>query len=180
MHSVYMITDRAGALMYIGCTSDIYRRQAHHRSKSPWFAHSWMIHHKPYGDREYAERVEARAIRRYRPPHNKRGNPDWVHSGGKKDCRHSERTKAGLAAKAARGETLGRPHLIRDDKKRMKHMRKLQRQGKLFDEKGKLLLVDRELWNELNKGNPDAPVGSLETVRRWRRDGFPGLQEDQD
>jgi DNA invertase Pin-like site-specific DNA recombinase len=89
----------------------------------------------------------------------------------------SERTKAGIAAKKARGERMGRPHLIKDDAKRMSYMRRLRQAGKLLDEEGVLIGTDRELLEKLNKGNPASPIESLETVRRWRRDGYPGLEE---
>jgi len=89
----------------------------------------------------------------------------------------SERTKAGIEAKKARGETMGRPHLIKDDPKRMKYMRDLHKAGKLIDEHGALIGSDRQLLETLNKGNPDNPIESMETVRRWRRAGYPGLNE---
>lgn len=91
----------------------------------------------------------------------------------------SERTKAGMAAARAQGATFGRKHLIKDDEKRLKHMRKLNAEGKLLDDKGVCMLTDKALWDELNAGHPGSPIGSLETVRRWRREGFPGLEIDE-
>ena len=178
MHSVYMITDRSGGLMYIGCTSDIYRRQAGHRSQSPWFADSWMIHHKAYRDRAYAERVEARAIRRYKPPFNKRDNPNYrplVSFQG-----DPERTKAGMAAAVVAGKKLGPKHTIRDNPKRMALARKLDEDGLLRDDKGDHVMRDRELLDQINAADPKAKrIQNIETVRRWRRDGYEGLDQKE-
>lgn len=92
----------------------------------------------------------------------------------------SERTKAGMAAAKAAGQTFGRKHLIKDDERRLRYMRKLNAQGKLLDEEGKCNLLDADLMVELNKANPKSKIKSLETVRRWRRDGFPGLIKTDD
>ena len=80
-----------------------------------------------------------------------------------------------MAAAKAEGKTFGRKRLIKDDPKRLKHMRKLNSNGKLFNDEGECVLRDIELLEALNEGNPKSKIQSLETVRRWRREGFPGL-----
>lgn len=90
----------------------------------------------------------------------------------------SERTKAGMAAAVAAGKKLGPKHSIRDNPKRMKHMRKLDKEGRLRDEEGKAGLLDADLLAELNKADPSKKIESMETVRRWRREGYPGLEDD--
>lgn len=92
----------------------------------------------------------------------------------------SERTKAGMAAARAEGKTFGRKHLIKADETRLAYMRKLNAEGKLLNEKGECILRDSDLLIELNKGNPKSPIESLETARRWRREGFPGLIKKAD
>jgi len=170
-YSVYMITDRQGALMYIGSTKDIYRRQAHHRANSPWFARSRMIHHKAYEDRAYARRVEARAIRIYRPPHNKRDNPDWdqpVNSD-----RISKRTKAAMAA----GRKFGRRKAILDHPKRLAYLQTLYDAGDLIDGDGQLLISREALMTGLNKADRKAlAIKNTMTIKRWQDDGYPGLE----
>lgn len=89
----------------------------------------------------------------------------------------AERTKAGMEAARAAGKRIGPPSLIKDNPKRMKHMRKLDKAGKLRDDKGKCILRDKELWDALNEGDPKSPIRSIETIRRWRREGYPGLEE---
>lgn len=89
----------------------------------------------------------------------------------------SERTKAGMEAAKAAGKRLGPPHLIKHNEKRLAHMRKLDAAGKIRDPLGEAVMRDKELWDALNDGDPKSPIRSLETVRRWRRDGYPGLDE---
>lgn len=88
----------------------------------------------------------------------------------------SERTKARMALGKEQGQRYGRKFKITDNEKRMKHMRKLDAEGKLRDAEGEMLMTDRAVMAELNKADPKAEeIESLETVRRWRRANFPGL-----
>ena len=81
----------------------------------------------------------------------------------------SERTKTGIAAAKANGVRFGRKQLIKDDEVRMAVMR---------DQADDIPnMSDLELWNALNAANPKSLIDSLETVRRWRRAGYPGLVE---
>lgn len=90
----------------------------------------------------------------------------------------SERTKAGIAAAKAEGKRFGPKHSIRDNPKRLKAIRKLDEAGKLRDSKGRRLMLDVELLNALNDADPKAKkIESMETVRRWRRDGYPGMYD---
>jgi DNA invertase Pin-like site-specific DNA recombinase len=81
----------------------------------------------------------------------------------------SERTRAGMAAAKAAGATFGRKRVIADNEKRLRHIRSFG--DAVFDMK------DQELLDALNgiSGVPD--IGSLETARRWRREGYPGLKK---
>lgn len=89
----------------------------------------------------------------------------------------SERTKAGMAAAKAEGKVFGRKPLIAGYPKRIKRMRELDAAGELRDPDGILRMTPRAIWEELNKADPKAPkIVNVETVRRWHREGFPGLE----
>ncbi len=79
----------------------------------------------------------------------------------------SERTRAGMAAAKANGATFGRKRLITDNEKRLRYMRGLG--DAVFTMK------DHELLAALNSVKGVKDIGSMETARRWRREGFPGL-----
>ena len=83
----------------------------------------------------------------------------------------SERTKAGMAAAKRAGQTFGRKHMIKGNKKRLKKARELDKADKLRT------MLDRDLMNVLNEADKSEEIKSLETVRRWRRDDYPGLYE---
>ena len=90
----------------------------------------------------------------------------------------SERTKAGIAAHKAKGGTMGRPKHIEDNPKRIKAMQRLDSAGKLRREDGSPVMIDAEVLIALNKADKDAePIGSTQTVARWRKAGYPGLDE---
>lgn len=93
----------------------------------------------------------------------------------------SERTKAGMAAAKAEGKVFGRPSSIQGFPKRLRRMRQLDAEGKLRAPDGVLLMTPRAIRDELNKADRKAPeITNVETVRRWRRDGFPGLEPTDD
>lgn len=88
----------------------------------------------------------------------------------------SERTKAGMAAAKAAGQRFGRPHAIRDYPKRLALLRRMDRAGKLRDADGELFIKAADLMEKLNAADPSAPpIGNPETVRRFKREGFPGV-----
>lgn len=72
MNEVYRAYDTDGTLLYIGVTLNLKQRISAHRSKSDWCHDDVVFVGKPAGGRGQAELLEARAIRRFRPPHNKR------------------------------------------------------------------------------------------------------------
>ena len=134
-----------------------------------------MIHHKAYADRAYAERVEARAIRIYRPPHNKRDNPDWHDASSAAII--SRRTKAAMAA----GGKFGRKKAILDHPKRLAFLQKLYDQGKLLDREGQLLMSRDAVMDGLNKADRKAlAIKNTMTIKRWQDDGFPGLDRSSE
>ena len=93
----------------------------------------------------------------------------------------SERTKAGMAVKRAEGVKFGRAHSIRDVPKRIAKARELLKAGKLIAMNDDLLISARDLMDLLNKADTKAPkINNPETVRRWWRDGFPGLDVSTD
>lgn len=87
----------------------------------------------------------------------------------------SERTRAGMAARRAQGVKFGAKHTIRDNPKRLAACRKLQRQGELE------AMTARQLWGALNLADlRTKPIKHINTVRIWRRSGYPGLSTGQE
>lgn len=91
----------------------------------------------------------------------------------------SERTKAGMAARKAAGARFGRAHLIRDNPKRLRAARRLDVKGELRDDDGELLMSAQALTDVFNRADTDPKhrIANAETVRRWKREGFPGLSD---
>lgn len=91
----------------------------------------------------------------------------------------SERTSAGMAAAKAAGSKFGRAHTIRDSSKRIERLREMDAAGDLRSPDGILVPKAADLVAELNKsknmGKGDKPINNPETVRRWTREGYPGL-----
>ena len=91
----------------------------------------------------------------------------------------SERTKAGIAAAKAAGQRFGRSHTILDHAKRLRYLRGLDRKGELRNSDGELRMSARALMEKLNdpkrNSDPKQVITNEETVRRWKRAGFPGL-----
>lgn len=82
----------------------------------------------------------------------------------------SERTKAGMAARIEACGKFGAPHKIRDNPRRMAAARALRDAGRLD------VLTARELQTALNVADlRGKPIGHINTVRIWRRAGYPGL-----
>lgn len=99
----------------------------------------------------------------------------------------SERTSAGMAAAKAAGSKFGRAHTIRDSVKRIERLRQMDAAGQLRDPAatdGIMIPKAADLVAELNKpknmGKKDKLINNPETVRRWGREGYPGLAVSAD
>lgn len=90
----------------------------------------------------------------------------------------SERTKAGMAEAKRKGAIFGRKNTITDSRRRLNMLRRMDRAGDLRDGNGELLMPAHELMAKLNAVNDPsaARIANPETVRRWKRAGFPGLE----
>ena len=173
--SVYLIPGKSGGALYVGCAVNLDRRLKEHRNR-PFMRTPHTVRSKRFPALEEALIFEARAISLLRPTHNIMGQRDGFSESYRQTL--SRLTKAGIAAKKARGETMGRPKTIEDNRKRMAAMRRLHKQGRLFDERGNAASTDAEVLIVLNKADKDAdPIGSTQTVARWRKAGYPGLDE---
>lgn len=100
----------------------------------------------------------------------------------------SERTKEGIAAQKAAGKKFGRIPLIwhngHGSARRMAYLKELDHAGELREEiDGQVVLIPRaeELMVALNRprnrGNKDQDINNAESVRRWVRNGWQGLEE---
>ncbi|UWQ03721.1 recombinase family protein [Aliiroseovarius crassostreae] len=91
----------------------------------------------------------------------------------------SERTKAGIAAAKASGQRFGRGHSIKDSPKRMAKLIEMDQAGELRDADGEMFMSANQLMDILNKADKKAaPITSPETIRRFKREGFPGVGTD--
>ena len=171
--AVYRAYDNAGALLYIGATRNKRQRMSAHEHSSPWWARACRVDFRDYQDAARADRIEGRAIRLLRPEFNVMGQVD----------QRARRTVsgAGMAAAKAAGRSFGRPHFIRDFPKRMALLRRMDQAGVLRDADGELIGSAARLMEKLNSADKQAPViGNAETVRRFKREGFPGVDQDDD
>jgi len=94
----------------------------------------------------------------------------------------SERTKAGMAAGRAAGKKFGRAHSIRDVPERIAKLRELDAAGELRTEDGGLLMSANQIMaklNDLDTARKTAPINNPETIRRWWREGFEGLDKKE-
>lgn len=83
----------------------------------------------------------------------------------------SERTTAGIRVRQAMGVRFGRLHSIRDNPARLEAFRQHVEDGSALE------MTPREALEILNAADPKAAeITSLETFRRWRRDGFQGIE----
>jgi len=67
---VYLASDERGRLLYVGITSDIYRRFGQHAAKAVWYPKMAHLATELYATRDQAARRERQLIERYDPPHN--------------------------------------------------------------------------------------------------------------
>jgi predicted GIY-YIG superfamily endonuclease len=72
---------RPNGLLYVGISEDPPRRLGQHRADRWWGADitEQVVAEDVYPSKELAETVEAKAIRKERPPHNRKHNPDGSH-----------------------------------------------------------------------------------------------------
>lgn len=84
----------------------------------------------------------------------------------------SERTKAGIAIRQAQGVRFGQPHSIADNQARLDAFRPYVEDGTALTMTPSAALA---ILNDptINAGKP---IKSLETYRRWRREGFEGIE----
>lgn len=62
-HDVYRIRDKTGALLYVGCSLNAFKRvQQHKHEYQPWFPLAATVDIEQYQDRMTARYVEAHAI----------------------------------------------------------------------------------------------------------------------
>lgn len=81
----------------------------------------------------------------------------------------SERTKAGMAVAKAQGSVFGKSHYITGYPKRLEWFERMFREPGFDDYKV------QEIVDALNAVDRKAPkIESLETYRKWRRQGWPG------
>lgn len=101
----------------------------------------------------------------------------------------AERTKAGMAAQKAAGAKFGRKPLIwhngHGSARRIAYLQGLDNAGELREEiDGTVVLIPKaeELMAKLNRprnrSNDDREITNAETVRRWVRQGWQGLEEE--
>ena len=90
----------------------------------------------------------------------------------------SERTRAGMAEAKKAGAKFGRAHTILDVPKRLEKLREMHQNNELLTSSGAYQMTARQLVEILNRADTKAPkINNPETVRRWKREGFPGLHE---
>lgn len=102
----------------------------------------------------------------------------------------SERTKAGIAAAKAAGSKFGRKPMIwgndNGSVKRLAYLQKMDNEGTLRELHGDQWVLTpkaKDLMDELNKpsrmSKDDKLIVNPETVRRWQREGFQGLDKKE-
>lgn len=84
----------------------------------------------------------------------------------------SERTKAGIAIRKAQGVQFGQPSIIRSNPGMMAEAKRIVEQGLEH-------ITAQEAVDRLNAAAPKAKrkIKSLETWRRWVREGCPGVDD---
>lgn len=69
-HTVYLLSDASGDLLYVGCTMDVHRRIRQHRRTKAWGDSIASVRTVELPNLFLALAVEARAIISLRPRHN--------------------------------------------------------------------------------------------------------------
>lgn len=83
----------------------------------------------------------------------------------------SERTKAGIKIRQAMGVRFGKLHSIKDNQKRLDAFRPYVDSGRALE------MTPTRALEILNAADQEAKrIESVETFRRWRRAGFPGIE----
>ncbi len=67
---VYLASDELGRLLYVGITSDVYRRMGQHAVASPWYDKMAHVATELYATRRQAAKREQQLVERHDPPHN--------------------------------------------------------------------------------------------------------------
>lgn len=81
-HDVYRVFDASGALLYVGCSVNVFARLKEHRKWAEWWPEAVRGSVHRYPNRLHALGVEARAIRNECPRDNKVLEAHWGrHSG---------------------------------------------------------------------------------------------------
>lgn len=71
--AVYRAIAADGSVLYVGVTGHLFTRLAQHRKDSLWWPEATEVDWVIFPDRRRAERAEAHAIARHRPPYNVNG-----------------------------------------------------------------------------------------------------------
>lgn len=75
-HDVYRVRDESGALLYVGCSINVFKRiQQHKNEYSPWFPLAATVDVVQYPDMVTAQFMEATAIECEAPMWNRQGEP---------------------------------------------------------------------------------------------------------
>lgn len=74
---VYRFYDDADRLIYVGSTSNLSKRQIHHRCCMAWWADVARVEYDVHADIAEARDAEREQIAELRPVHNRLHNPDW-------------------------------------------------------------------------------------------------------
>lgn len=169
--ALYRFRTDTGKILYIGVSLSPLARFANHRADKSWVQEVEIIDLVWYPNRKAALEAEKVAIKRESPKYN----------GG---SLRGGRTRDRMEHYRAKGHVFGRRHSIMGYPVRLEAMRQFVAEG------GDLLTVSpAHVLDILNGENGmDGPlrarlrkmrkIESPETFRRWRRDGFPGLNPD--
>jgi hypothetical protein len=75
--TLYVYRDARSLVVYVGITGRGVKRSIQHADSSPWWPYVETAHFEHYPDLPSAQKAEAQAIRRHRPPFNIIHNMDW-------------------------------------------------------------------------------------------------------
>lgn len=154
--SLYRHFNADGELLYVGISLNHLIRLYQHSNASPWFDEISNISVEHFPSREEAVQAELTAIKKEKPKHNKA---------------HSDRSA--LAAQellSVIGDTP--PELVGQWVLSLAKMEGSEAFNPLFE----ALMV--QLNKAKNRSNSDKLIDNPETVRRWTRNGWQGLDPE--